>query len=77
MDLQKQKLRSTHQLEEDEGEDAGEEAHDGNPHDDFEDVALVEVLVLWDLDLFIQQEGVAEGVQHDDALERTNEQTEV
>lgn len=46
MDLQKQKLRSTHQLEEDEGEDAGEEAHDGNPHDDFEDVALVEVLVL-------------------------------
>lgn len=34
------------QLEEDEGEDAGDEAHERNPHDDFEDVLLVEGLVL-------------------------------
>lgn len=36
----------TDQWEEDEGEDAGEEAHDGNPHDDFQDVLFVEGLVL-------------------------------
>lgn len=40
------KCSSTNQLEEDEGEDAGEEAHDGNLHDDFEDVVFVEGLVL-------------------------------
>lgn len=57
------------QLEEDEGEDAGEEAHDGNPHDDLEDVMFIVGQVLWDLDLFVQQEGPTEGVQHNHRLE--------
>lgn len=36
----------TDQLEEDEGEDAGDEAHERNAHDDLEDVVLVVGLVL-------------------------------
>lgn len=43
----------TDQLKEDEGEDAGEEAHDGNPHDYFEDVTFVVDLIFRDLDLFV------------------------
>ena len=42
----KKQVNAAYQLEEDEGEDAGEETHDGNPHDDFEDVVFVEGLVL-------------------------------
>ena len=60
--------RKTYQLEEDEGEDAREKAHDGNPHDDFEDVVFVVGLVLGDLDLLVKQEGTAEGVQHNHRL---------
>lgn len=59
---------ATNQLEEDEGEDAGDEAHERNPHDDLQDVVLVEGLVLRDLDLLVQQEGPAEGVQHNHRL---------
>lgn len=44
--LETKKKNVTYQLEEDEGGDAGEEAHEGNPHDDFEDVVFVEGLVL-------------------------------
>lgn len=70
---QKKKHNAAYQLEEDEREDAGEEAHDGNPHDDFEDVVLVEGSVLRDLDLLVEQEGPAEGVQHDPRLRRDEE----
>lgn len=62
----------TYQLEEDEGEGAGNEAHERNPHDHLEDVVFVEGLVLRDLDLLVQQEGPAEGVHHDDGLERAH-----
>lgn len=61
----------TDELEEDEGEDAGHEAHERDPHDDLEDVALVEGPVLRDLDLLVEQEGAAEGVHHDHGLGET------
>lgn len=67
----KKTVNVTHQLEEDEGKDGGDEAHEGHPHDDFEDVVFVKGLVLRDLDLLVQQERTAEGVQHDHRLRET------
>lgn len=69
------KTKGTYQRVEDEGEDGGEEAHEGNSHDDFEDVVFVKGLVLRDLDLFIQQEGTAKGVQHNHRLGRRHRNT--
>ena len=72
----KKTVNVTYQLEEDEGKDGGDEAHEGNPHDDFEDVVFVKGLVLRDLDLFVQQERTAEGVQHDHRLRKQDARDE-
>ena len=63
----------SHQLEEDKGEDAGEEAHDRHPHDHLEDVVLVVGLVLRDLNLLIQEERPTERVDHYDCLHRDDD----
>lgn len=58
----------TYQLEEDDWKNAGEQAHDRNLHDDFEDVLLVISLIFRHLDLVIEEERMAESIKDNQAL---------
>lgn len=64
----KYNLKFAYQLEKDERKDDSKEAHDGNLHDDFENVVLVICWIHWHLDVVIQKEGMAKSIQDNQSL---------